>query len=189
MTVENISWSISTKECCRPWRGWTRDLLVSSRMAHPTEPPRLATSFVHLFFELELNFTVQSMLLRSCPACRSTYSQFFLDRLSPLKQLIRAQLLKTNDVISKRIIKTLIIKYGIWAYIFAEKCESLLHLQKLLTFFQQKYLWIRYCTYENSTYFDHYWARYANNALNNWFQYFVHLLLPVTDNCPSWITG
>ena len=21
MTVENISWSISTKECCRPWRG------------------------------------------------------------------------------------------------------------------------------------------------------------------------
>ena len=40
MTVENISWSISTKECCRPRRGWTRDLLVSSRTAHPTEPPR-----------------------------------------------------------------------------------------------------------------------------------------------------
>ena len=40
MTIENISWSISTKECCRPRRGWTRDLLVSSRTAHPTEPPR-----------------------------------------------------------------------------------------------------------------------------------------------------
>ena len=40
MTVENISWSISTKECCRPQRGWTRDLLVSSRTAHPTEPQR-----------------------------------------------------------------------------------------------------------------------------------------------------
>ena len=42
MTVENISWSISTKECCRPRRGRTRDLLISSRTAHPTEPPRLA---------------------------------------------------------------------------------------------------------------------------------------------------
>ena len=42
MTVENISWSISTKECCRPRRGWTRDLLVSSRTSHPTEPPRPA---------------------------------------------------------------------------------------------------------------------------------------------------
>ena len=31
MTVENISWSLSTKECCRPRRRSTRDLLVSSR--------------------------------------------------------------------------------------------------------------------------------------------------------------
>ena len=38
MTVENISWSISTKECCPPRLGWTRDLLVSSWTAHPTEP-------------------------------------------------------------------------------------------------------------------------------------------------------
>ena len=42
MTVRNISWSISTKECCRPRRGWTRDLLVSCRTAHPTEPLRPA---------------------------------------------------------------------------------------------------------------------------------------------------
>ena len=42
MTVENIPWSISTKECCRPRRGGTRDLLVSSRTAHPIEPPRPA---------------------------------------------------------------------------------------------------------------------------------------------------
>ena len=42
MTVENISWSISTKECCRPRRGRTRDLLVSSRTAHRTEPLRPA---------------------------------------------------------------------------------------------------------------------------------------------------
>ena len=45
MTIENISWSISTKECCRPLQGWTRDLLVSSRTAHPTEPPRPAGFF------------------------------------------------------------------------------------------------------------------------------------------------
>ena len=33
----------------------------------------------------------------------------------------RAQLFKTNDVVSKRIAKTLIIKYGIYAIIFAEQ--------------------------------------------------------------------
>ena len=45
------------------------------------------------------------------------------------------------------IVKILIIKYGIYANSFAEKkCD----LQKLLTFFQQKYLGIRYHTYYNS---------------------------------------
>ena len=42
MAIENISWSISTKECCRPRGGWTRDLLVSSRTGLPTEPLRPA---------------------------------------------------------------------------------------------------------------------------------------------------
>ena len=38
MTVETISWSISTKECCRPRRGLTpRPGLQSD--AHPTVPP------------------------------------------------------------------------------------------------------------------------------------------------------
>ena len=32
-----------------------------------------------------------------------------------------AQLFKTNDVICRRIVKTLIIKYGLYANIFAEK--------------------------------------------------------------------
>ena len=31
MTVENISWSIPTKECCRPSGGRTRNLLIFSR--------------------------------------------------------------------------------------------------------------------------------------------------------------
>ena len=33
----------------------------------------------------------------------------------------RAQLFKTNDVVTKPIVKTLIVKYGIYANIFAEK--------------------------------------------------------------------
>ena len=47
MTIENISWSISMEECRRSRRGWTRDLLVSSRKAHPTEPPRPAQDYVY----------------------------------------------------------------------------------------------------------------------------------------------
>ena len=38
-----------------------------------------------------------------------------------LYQLIRAQLFKTNDVVSKHIVKASIIKYGIHTNIFAEK--------------------------------------------------------------------
>ena len=33
----------------------------------------------------------------------------------------RAQLFKTNDVVSQHIVKTWIIKYGMYTYIFAEK--------------------------------------------------------------------
>ena len=47
------------------------------------------------------------------------------------------QLFKINDVISKHIVKNLSLNL---AY-------TLIFLQKLLTFFQQKYLRIRYCTY------------------------------------------
>ena len=32
MTVEIISWSISTKECCQPRGGWIRSLLITSGM-------------------------------------------------------------------------------------------------------------------------------------------------------------
>ena len=60
MTVENISRSISTKECCRPRRGWTRKLLVSSRTVHPTEPPRLA-----LMMTMVWSFTSLSTLFKS----------------------------------------------------------------------------------------------------------------------------
>ena len=43
----------------------------------------------------------------------------------------RAQFFKNNDVVSSHIIKTLIIKHGIYSNIFAEK---------MWVAFQQKYL-------------------------------------------------
>ena len=42
MTIENISWSISRKECCRPRRGSNPRPPGLQSDAHPTEPPRLA---------------------------------------------------------------------------------------------------------------------------------------------------
>ena len=41
---------------------------------------------------------------------------------------IGAQLFKTNDVVSKRIVKTSIIKYGILANIFTEKIAKATHI-------------------------------------------------------------
>ena len=55
----------------------------------------------------------------------------------------RAQLFKTNNVFSYRIVKTLIIKYGIYANIFAEKMWVAFAFAKTTHIFQQKYLWIR----------------------------------------------
>ena len=37
--------------------------------------------------------------------------------------ITREQLFKTNNIVSYHIFKTLIIKYGIYTNIFAEKCE------------------------------------------------------------------
>ena len=39
MTIENISWSISTKECCQPRRGSNPRPSGLQSDAHPTEPP------------------------------------------------------------------------------------------------------------------------------------------------------
>ena len=43
MTIENISWSISTKECCRPQRGLNPRPSGLQSDGDPTEPPRPAT--------------------------------------------------------------------------------------------------------------------------------------------------
>ena len=52
MTVENISWSISTKEYCRPRQELNPRPPVSSRTAHPTEPPRPRYSSLNMHAEL-----------------------------------------------------------------------------------------------------------------------------------------
>ena len=44
ITVENISYSISTKECCRPQRGLNPRPSGLQSDGDPTEPPRPATS-------------------------------------------------------------------------------------------------------------------------------------------------
>ena len=72
MTVETISWSISTKECCRPRRGLNPRPLVSSRMAHPTEPPRpaiLGVIFSRRYIVIFFLFF---------PQCRQLFSNFMI---------------------------------------------------------------------------------------------------------------
>ena len=74
MTVENISWSISTKNVADLGGGWTRDLQVSSRTAHLTEPPRpyhlrkvktiTLECFLLQFWILHLGFRVDLFLAR-----------------------------------------------------------------------------------------------------------------------------
>ena len=51
---------------------------------------------------------------------------------------IRAQLFKTNDVVKERIVKTLIIKYGIYINIFAEKNVSSFCICKSYSHFSAK---------------------------------------------------
>ena len=56
----------------------------------------------------------------------STHNVFFGGDMRKISLISKAQLFKTNDVVGERIVKTLIMKYGIYAK------------QKLLTFFFSK---------------------------------------------------
>ena len=52
MTVENISWSISTKECCRPRRGWLTGIMfewqeVQTDQCRPFRSTLISASSVH----------------------------------------------------------------------------------------------------------------------------------------------
>ena len=63
MTVENISWSFSTKECCRPRRGLNPRPSGLQSNAHQTEPPRPAhTLYSILWFCLR----TAKALIRLC---------------------------------------------------------------------------------------------------------------------------
>ena len=54
MAVENISWSISTKECCRPGEGRTRNLLITCRtriqLSHRGRLPRRGEGYSAEYF-------------------------------------------------------------------------------------------------------------------------------------------
>ena len=68
MTVENISWSISTKECCRPRRGSNPRPPGLQSDAHPTAPPRpaqnrLIEAILMCTLNLPLLCTIEKMLL------------------------------------------------------------------------------------------------------------------------------
>ena len=68
MTVENISWSISTKECCRPRRGSNLRPPGLQSDAHPTEPPRPA---ICAFIKSNKVFTlrIQAQAKSTDPKC------------------------------------------------------------------------------------------------------------------------
>ena len=84
MTVENISWSISMKECCCLGGDWIRDLLVSSRTAHPTEPPRPAT--------LKLNEYIWSISTKECcQPSRGQPSNLLITRRTPIQLSLRGR--------------------------------------------------------------------------------------------------
>ena len=66
---------------------------------------------------------------------------------------ILGPLFKTNGVVSLRIVKTLIIRYGIYVNIFAEKkmwFAKATHNFFSKNIFQHKYLWFWYCPHQNS---------------------------------------
>ena len=60
MTIENISWSISIKECCQPGGGRTCNLLITSRMR--SQVTKDGFFFLCFYFEL-LQLRCCSLLL------------------------------------------------------------------------------------------------------------------------------
>ena len=68
MTVENISWSISIKECCRPRRGSNPRPPCLQSDAQPTEPPKPVVGLSvqekkpKLYFQDGRNFPIRNIL-------------------------------------------------------------------------------------------------------------------------------
>ena len=77
MIVENISWSITTKECFWPSRGRTHKLLITSLDAHPSEPMRPANYFVDTASYLDL--------CAGCSRHNNHFTKFLI--ISHLKQI------------------------------------------------------------------------------------------------------
>ena len=69
MTVENISWSISMKEWCRPRRGLNPRPPDSSRTAHPTEPLRPIEHVWPMSKSSWISMTNVQIILHICYGC------------------------------------------------------------------------------------------------------------------------
>ena len=102
MTVENISWSISMKECCQPGRGWTRTLLITSQV-------RIQLS--HRGQPLSRTLKIVCTIFQSCWIC----FQYFLNGSARmLKEYV------ANKWVRPRINK---LKMKMWVF-DGEKCWS-----------------------------------------------------------------
>ena len=72
-------------------------------------------------FSLRTKKNINNFWLKKAPYLKLGSGPYRVIPKQSFQLNIRVQLFKTNDVVSYGIVKTLIIKYGIHANIFAEK--------------------------------------------------------------------
>ena len=103
-------WSRSSLSACRKLGSLATHSVQSKDSYQAGQMPRL----IWIFAGRTRHFVV---FIMRCLICSSKEIIFIFS----LIMKIRAQLFETNDGVSKRIVKTLMIKYGIYSNIFAEK--------------------------------------------------------------------
>ena len=151
MTVENISWSISTKECCQPCWGWTRDLLIASRMGHPTEPLRPASLWEEVGAKIQWlkHFPPK---LRS--PCRHSSERYFITFNIGIKhdfsciniRQVPWEVLKTEaegrgfQHLPRDLANVNALKNYVWSLLLHKKWKHLLHFQLFLALYYVKML-------------------------------------------------
>ena len=87
MTVENISWSISTKECCRLRRGSNPRPPGLQSNADPTEPPRPAFVMCRMLYKLRERIHILAgtwCLFNVASASKKRYKDFTTSQLRRL---------------------------------------------------------------------------------------------------------
>ena len=105
MTAENSSWSISTKECCRPRRSSNPRPPGLQSDAHPTEPPRPALVMLKGMFKLHTN----SKSIADWDAQKSDLELFsFIQR----------------DCIAQRLFETTVVRR--WMFWLIQRCINVI---------------------------------------------------------------